>query len=30
MNAHNAAIMTILCLIIAAKLLGDRISSLAG
>jgi hypothetical protein len=30
MNAHNAAIMTILCLIIAVKLIGHRISSLAG
>jgi hypothetical protein len=30
MNAHNAAIMTVLCLVIAAKLIGDGISSLAG
>lgn len=28
MTAHNAVIMTILCLIIAAKLIGDAISSL--
>lgn len=28
MTAHNAAIMTVLCLIIAAKLIGDGISSL--
>ena len=30
MSAHNAVIMTVLCLIIAAKLIGDAISSLAG
>jgi threonine/homoserine/homoserine lactone efflux protein len=30
MTAHNAVIMTVLCLIIAAKLIGDAISSLAG
>ena len=30
MTAHNAVIMTILCLVIAAKLIGDAISSLAG
>jgi Sap, sulfolipid-1-addressing protein len=29
MTAHNAVIMTVLCLIIAAKLIGDAISSLA-
>lgn len=30
MSAHNAVIMTVLCLIIAAKLTGDGISGLAG
>jgi hypothetical protein len=30
MMVHNAVIMTVLCLIIAAKLIGDAISSLAG
>jgi Kef-type K+ transport system membrane component KefB len=30
MSRHNAVIMTVLCLIIAAKLIGDAISSLAG
>ena len=30
MTAHNAVIMSVLCLIIAAKLIGDAISSLAG
>lgn len=30
MTAHNAVIMTILCLVIAAKLIGDAISSLTG
>jgi hypothetical protein len=30
MSQHNAVIMTVLCLIIAAKLIGDAISSLAG
>ena len=30
MSAHNAVIMSVLCLIIAAKLIGDAISSLAG
>ena len=30
MSAHNAVIMTVLCLIIAAKLIGDGISGLAG
>jgi threonine/homoserine/homoserine lactone efflux protein len=30
MSTHNAAIMSVLCLIIAAKLIGDGISSLAG
>lgn len=30
MSAHDAVIMTVLCLIIAAKLIGDAISSLAG
>jgi hypothetical protein len=30
MSAHNAVIMAVLCLIIAAKLIGDRISGLAG
>jgi len=30
MSAHNAVSMTVLCLIIAAKLVGDAISSLAG
>jgi hypothetical protein len=30
MTAHNAVIMTVLCLIIAAKLIGDAISGLAG
>jgi hypothetical protein len=29
MSAHNAVIMAVLCLIIAAKLIGDGISSLA-
>ncbi len=30
MSRHNAVIMSVLCLIIAAKLIGDAISSLAG
>jgi len=30
MSQHNAVIMTVLCVIIAAKLVGDAISSLAG
>jgi hypothetical protein len=30
MSAHNAVIMSVLCLIIAAKLVGDGISGLAG
>ena len=30
MSAHNAVIMAVLCLIIAAKLIGDGISGLAG
>jgi len=30
MSGHNAVIMSVLCLIIAAKLIGDAISSLAG
>jgi threonine/homoserine/homoserine lactone efflux protein len=30
MSQHNAAIMAVLCLIIAAKLIGDAIGSLAG
>jgi hypothetical protein len=30
MSVHNAVIMTVLCLIIAAKLIGDAIGSLAG
>ena len=30
MTQHNAVIMTVLCLIIAAKLIGDGISGLAG
>jgi hypothetical protein len=30
MSAHNAAITAVLCLIIAAKLIGDGISGLAG
>ena len=30
MSAHNAVIMTVLCLIIAAKLIGDAISGLTG
>lgn len=30
MSRHNAVIMTVLCLIIAAKLIGDAIGSLAG
>jgi hypothetical protein len=30
MSAHNGVIMSVLCLIIAAKLIGDAISSLAG
>ena len=30
MTAHNAVIMSVLCLIIAAKLIGDGISGLAG
>jgi hypothetical protein len=30
MSVHNAVIMTVLCLIIAAKLIGDAITSLAG
>jgi hypothetical protein len=29
MAQHNAAIMTVICLIIAAKLIGDAISGLA-
>jgi hypothetical protein len=29
MSAHNAVIMSVLCLIIAAKLIGDAISALA-
>lgn len=29
MSAHNAVIMTVLCVIIAAKLIGDAISSLS-
>jgi hypothetical protein len=28
MSQHNAVIMTVLCLIIAAKLIGDAISTL--
>jgi hypothetical protein len=28
MTAHNAVIMTVLCLIIAAKLIGDAITGL--
>lgn len=30
MSAHNAVIITVLCLIIAAKLIGDAISGLTG
>ena len=30
MSAHNAVIMSVLCLIIAAKFIGDAISSLTG
>jgi Sap, sulfolipid-1-addressing protein len=30
MSAHNAVIMTVLCLIIAAKLIGDAVGSLSG
>ena len=30
MTQHNAVIMSVLCLIIAAKLIGDAIGSLAG
>jgi hypothetical protein len=30
MSAHNAVIMTVLCLIIAAKLIGDAIGGLTG
>jgi hypothetical protein len=30
MSAHNAVIMTVLCLIIAAKLIGDAITGLTG
>ena len=30
MSAYNGVIMSVLCLIIAAKLIGDAISSLAG
>lgn len=30
MSAHNAVIMTVLCLVITAKLIGDGISGLAG
>jgi threonine/homoserine/homoserine lactone efflux protein len=30
MSAHNAVIMTVLCLVIAAKLIGDGIGGLAG
>ena len=30
MSAHNAVIMAVLCLVIAAKLVGDGISGLAG
>jgi hypothetical protein len=30
MSAHNAVIMSVLCLIIAAKLIGDAITGLAG
>jgi hypothetical protein len=30
MSAHNAVIMAVLCLVIAAKLIGDGISGLAG
>ncbi len=30
MSQHNAVIMTVLCLVIAAKLIGDAIGSLAG
>ena len=30
MSAHNAVIMSVLCMIIAVKLIGDAISSLAG
>ena len=28
MSQHNAVIMTVLCLVIAAKLIGDAISTL--
>ena len=30
MSAHNAVIMSVLCLIIAAKLIGDAITGLTG
>jgi hypothetical protein len=30
MSQHNAVIMAVLCVIIAAKLIGDAIGSLAG
>ena len=30
MSAHNAVIMSVLCLIIAAKVIGDGISGLTG
>jgi hypothetical protein len=30
MSAHNAVIMSVLCLVIAAKLIGDAITGLAG
>ena len=30
MSPHNAVIMSVLCLIIAAKLIGDAITGLAG
>jgi hypothetical protein len=29
MSAHNAVIMSVLCLVIAAKLIGDAITGLA-
>jgi hypothetical protein len=30
MSQHNAVIMSVLCVVIAAKLIGDGISGLAG
>ena len=30
MSAHNAVIMSVLCLVIAAKLIGDGVGGLTG